>query len=351
MEDSTYINNEKDLEEKKQFLKEEIINKGFNPNDFLNLCLSKKENGDDLINWSFEELKICVKEFQEQIQKQNEINNGKKDTSLKDFLFKNLPKNNNNNYNNNVNYLQSSQINQKINENIQNVNIGYQNDNYNDNTNKIYKKEIQCKILEKSELNSKQITVQIQNPKEVNTSLISSSYTSYEVYTKELNWLVTRRYSDFDWLRNTLRKLFPRHYIPPIPGKKMGARRFDKDFIEKRMKFLQKFMDEIISVETFKASEAVVVFLKMTDREQFDRKIKEMNSLICSDYIQDIKTLSGKALVIDNESNEKYYTNINNYFRLQIHIYNRLNFNLKGYYRNINCACRCLEEAGNDKNI
>ena len=73
-----------------------------------------------------------------------------------------------------------------------------------------------------------------------------------------------------------------------------------------------------------------------------------MNSLIISDYIQDIKTLSGKALVIDNESNEKYYTNINNYFRLQIHIYNRLNFNLKGYYRNINCACRCLEEVQKD---
>ena len=345
MECSTDNNGENDLEEKKNFLTEEIINKGFNANDFLNFCLSKKENGDDLIYWTFEELKMCVKEFQLQVQNQNESNNQKKGTSLKDFLFTSTPNNNNNN---NVNYLQLSQINQKINENIQNVNIGYQGDNYNENNNKIYKKEIHCKILEKSELNSKKITVKIHNPKQINASLISSSFTVYEVYTKEMNWVVNRRYSDFDWLRNTLRKLFPRHVIPPIPGKKMGARRFDQDFIEKRMKFLQKFIDDVISIETFKASECLLAFLRMADREQFDRKIKEMNSLICSNYIQDIKTLSGKIVVVDDENNEKYYTNINNYFKLQIHIYNRLNYNLKCYYRNINIACRNLEEVQKD---
>ena len=39
---------------------------------------------------------------------------------MKSFLFTNLPQNNNNN-NNQKDYLQSSQINQRINENIQNV--------------------------------------------------------------------------------------------------------------------------------------------------------------------------------------------------------------------------------------
>ena len=298
-----------DLKQKKQYLTEEIINKGYNPNDFINLCQSKKENGDDLENWTFEELRQCVEEFQNQHQKNNENNHKKVETSMKDFLFTNSS-NKNNNYNN-PNYLQSSQINQRINENIQNVNIGSNSVNYNEYNNnsnynpKIYKKEINCKILDKTELNSKKINVKIKNPKQI-TSLISPSYTVYEVYTKEFGWLVNRRYSDFDWLRNTLRKIFPRYVVPPLPSKKMGARRFDQDFIEKRMKFLQKFIDEVVEVETFKASEALIAFLKMTDREQFDRKIKEMNSLICSNYIQDIKTLSGKLTVVDNENYEKY---------------------------------------------
>ena len=345
-------NNEEKLEIKKQFLTEQIINLGYNTNDFLNFCLNKKENGDDLSNWEIEELKQCVKDFQYEIQKQKEKQNEtnqKASTSMKNFLFANISQNNNIKNNQNQNFLQSSQINQRINENIQNVNIGSQPDNYNNYSGpKIYKKEIKCKILEKSELNSKKITVKIQNPKQMNTSLLSSSYTAYEVFTKEMNWYVSRRYSDFDWLRNTLKKLFPRHLVPPLPGKKMGSRRFDQDFIEKRMKFLQKFIDDVINVETFKACEAVVSFLSMTDREQFDRKVKEMNSFIGYNYIEDLKTLSGKIIAIDDESNEKYYTNINNYFRLQIQIYNRLNYNLKCYYRNINYACRNLEEVQKD---
>ena len=62
----------------------------------------------------------------------------------------------------------------------------------------------------------------------------------------------------------------------------------------------------------------------------------------------DIKTLSGKIMVIDDENNEKYYTNISNYFKLQIQIFNRLNYNLKSYYRNINAACKNLEEVQKD---
>ncbi len=352
------IDNDNEVEIKKQYLTEEILNKGYNTNEFLNFCLNKKENGDDLAFWEIGELKECVKEFQMQVKKQKENVEKKTTTSMKSFLFSNKSINNNPNINfngdnisNKENYLQSSQINQRINESIQNVNIGSNSDNYYNECNnniRIYKKEINCKILEKSELNSKKITIKIQNPKQINASILSSAYTTYEVYCPEMKWLVNRRYSDFDWLRNTLKKFFPRHLIPPLPGKKIGARRFDQDFIEKRMKFLQKFLNEVMNVETFKASEALVSFLKMTDREQFDRKIKEMNSLIYSNYIQDIKTLSGKIMVIDDENNEKYYTNINNYFRLQIQIYNRLNYNLKCYYRNINYACRNLEEVQKD---
>ena len=68
-------NEENEIEIKKQFLTEQIINQGYNTNDFLNFCLNKKENGDDLSNWEIEELKQCVKDFQYEIQKQKEKQN------------------------------------------------------------------------------------------------------------------------------------------------------------------------------------------------------------------------------------------------------------------------------------
>ena len=350
--DNNQINQEENLEQKKQYLTTEIINKNYNVNDFINYCQKKKENGDDLINWTLEELKQCVSDFQVEQQKKNNSETKNK-SSMKNFLFSNNNAENNNNINNNninsQNYIQS------INENIQSTNFETQNNLYSKNNNAQtpnpdggYKKEIQCKILEKTELNSKKINVEIKNPKTMTTSILSSSYTIYEIHTKEMNWTVYRRYSDFDWLRTILRKLFPRHLIPPLPGKKMGNRRFDVDFIEKRMKFLQKFLNDVVSVESFKACEALVAFLKFNDRVQFDGKIKEMNSIVNTGYIQDMKTLSGKCHVMVYEDNEKFYTNIHNYFKLQIQLYNRLNYNMKSYYRNIISACKNLESIETD---
>ena len=344
---SKETNPENDLEQKKQYLAIEILEKNYNPNEFISFCLKKKENGDDLFNWSMEELKQCVSEFQ--LEKQNNVTQHKK-SSMKNFLFSTNSNDSNNiniNNENTPNYLQS------INENIQTSNFGSQNDYYTQNNNStntplIYKKEIQCKVLEKSELNNKKINIEVKNPKTMNNTILSSSYTLYEIDTEEMNWVVYRRYSDFDWLRSTLRKFYPRHLIPPLPGKKMGTRRFDSDFIEKRMKFLKKFLDDVISVESFKACDALVAFLKFNDREQFERKIKEMNAIVTTGYIQDMKTLSGKVHVFVDQDNEKYYTNIHNYFKLQIQLYNRLNYNLKNYYRNIISASKNLDDIQND---
>ena len=355
MESSSIDSNKKDdLEQKKQYLTSEIINKNYNSSDFINFCVKKKENGDDLLNWTFEELKQCVSEFQKQ-QKDNNSNNIQLNkSSMKNFLFSN----NNNNIKNNINNLNNQNYIQSINENIQKSNFGSQNDFYsqynssnntnNTSTQQVYKKEIPCKVLEKTELSSKKVHVEIKNPKTMTASILSSSYTLYEINTKELDWIVYRRYSDFEWLRAMLRKYYPRHLVPPLPGKKMGNRRFDLDFIEKRMKFLQKFMNDVISVESFKACEALIAFLKFNDREQFDRKIKELNAITTTGYIQDMKTLSGKIYVFDDPENEKYYTNIHNYFKLQIQIYNRLNYNMKNYYRNISSACKNLDDIQND---
>ena len=239
--------------------------------------------------------------------------------------------------------LNSEKMQQKINTDIQNVNLELTNQSP-------PKKEFEiiCKRSEKTVLNDKEIKVVIQNPKNSEKSLLTSQYTIYEVCTESMHWLVHRRYSDFDWLRNILSKFFPRILIPPLPGKKMGNRRFEQDFIEKRMKFLQIFMDKVIQNETLKSSEALYAFLSFGDRVQFDRKIKELNSIVPSQYCEDLKTLSGKLTVLYDDFNENYYVNINNYFKLQYQVYTRLNYNMRSFYKNITMACMNLEEVQKD---
>ena len=136
--------------------------------------------------------------------------------------------------------------------------------------------------------------------------------------------------------------------IPPLPGKKVGNRRLEQDFIEKRMKFLQIFIDKIMKNETLKSSEALYAFLSFGDRVQFERKIKELNSIVPSQYCEDLKTLSGKLTVLYDDFNENYYINLNNYFKLQYQVYTRLNYNFRSFYKNMTVACMNLEEVHKD---
>jgi hypothetical protein len=87
-------------------------------------------------------------------------------------------------------------------------------------------------------------------------------------------------------IRNVLVKFSTGHVVPPIPNKKSGGRRFEKDFIEKRMKFLQKFMSAIIENEIYKASEPLIAFLSMTDHNQFEAKMKELTSFQSSPLLK-----------------------------------------------------------------
>ena len=358
------------LDMKKSLLTEEIINKGFNGADFLQFCINKRENGDDMNNWTLEELKSCVSDFQNEILNANKPEQKPISTSLGSFLLQNSQNNNiNNNYinNNNINnnYINNNNMNNNnyvnnymnnyMNTNIPvttQINQNIQNINFND-VPKQYRQEINCKILEKTELTYKHIIITIQNPLYSDRSILSTSFTTYEIVTKIFEnenskncnkWIVRRRYSDFDWLRNVLCKIFPRSFVPPLPGKKTGNRRFETDFIEKRMKFLQKFLDNIILNEFFKSSDALIAFLQYDDRNKFELKMKELNNYNPSNFVDDMKTLTGKLKVIDDDENEKYFTNIKNYFKLEIIIYSRLNYYLKNFYLAINNACKNLDD-------
>lgn len=297
---------------KKEIIKAEIIDKNYDKDKFIEFCLSQKENGDDLSNWSLLELNDIISQFIKTQHTEETQNTEKKGPEVqKEEIEKVL----------------TAESQSQIQEN---------------------EIEITCKKLEKSPINDKDIKVEIRNPKTNDKTFLQSAYVTYEVVTEAMQWLVRRRYSDFEWLRTILVKCYPRLVVPPLPGKKIGGRRFEDDFIKKRMAFLQKFIDIVLSIEEFKACEGLIAFLSMIDRGQFDAKMKELTTFTPSTYVQDMKTLSGKITVTYNESHEKYYNNISTYFRLQNQLFERLNYNLKNYYTNASEACLNLVEVQKD---
>ena len=209
---------DQDIEMKQNLIKSTIIDKNYDKNAFFNYCMSKKgEGGDDLANWTMEELNSTINEFCEE---QNKI-------LLNNQMIEEQ-------------YKRQREMAQNIQLNMGEINQNYQNQ-HSQKPQNLSSIEFNCNILPKSNLNGKQIKVNIQNPKPVETGFFSSNYIVYEIETTiiqdKIRWLVYRRYSDFINLRAALQSQFPNNLIPPLPGKKLGGRRFELDFVTKRMHF------------------------------------------------------------------------------------------------------------------
>ena len=303
------MESEESFREKQMLLQKEIIDKNYDKTSFINYCLSKKENGDDLNNWTIEELTEVVKEFSKN-QEENQPKNQQQTTN-------------------------EEEINQ---ENVEKM------EKFNAEEHKNFKeKVITCRKLEKTQLNNNDITITVKNPKEVEGGVFGKNYVVYEVQTEPFGWVVERRYNDFDWLRKLLAKYFPSYNVPPLPDKKMGNKRFEQKFILKRMKFLNLFINNVVKSETFKASEILLSFLSYEDRSKFDSKFKEYTSKTPSSYVEEYRTLEGKLTISLDEGNEKYFTNIEKYFRLQGQILDKVNYNLKVFHHNMTIVCEQLK--------
>jgi hypothetical protein len=198
--------------------------------------------------------------------------------------------------------------------------------------------------LEKTELNDKNVTVEVKNPVEKSGGLFTKAFILYDVTTSPMNWTVQRRFSDFDALRQILVKYYPSYHVPPMPAKKITNRRFEIDFIMKRMKFLNLFINNVLKREEFKASEILIAFLSYTDRGKFEAKFREYQTQVPSSYVEDYKNLEGKVTISHDEGNEKYYTNISKYFRLQRQIFQKLGHGLKQFYNSLSSACESLQD-------
>ena len=305
-------NNE--IKRKQDLIQREIIEKNHDKSDFIKFCLTKKENGDDLNNWTLGELTIVVCQY---LAKQGK--SGPKQENEKNENSK----------------IENDELKKENIENLEKFNIEEEKN--------FKEKIIDCRKLEETQLNSKKLIINIRNPKEVDGGVFGKNYILYEVLTNPFGWVVHRRYSDFDWLRKLISKQFPSFYIPPLPNKKLGNRNFDQDFIEKRMKLLNLFINNLVQNETFKASDLLMAFLSYEDRAKFESKFKEYATTQTSSYVEEYKTLDGKAVLSFDEGNEKYFNNINKYFRLQGQIFDRLNFSLKIFFNNMKTVAESLQ--------
>jgi sorting nexin-7/30/sorting nexin-8 len=205
-------------------------------------------------------------------------------------------------------------------------------------------------------MNNIEVKAIISNPRKVSDSILKNSYLIYDITTQKLNWFVNRRYSDFIWLREILTSLFPSVLIPQLPKKKIGNRRFEDDFVEKRLKGLQNFLDEILKNEILKTAEPLKTFLSLTERGFFEQQMKVLTPKnIIIDSILGIKSFDGKIQVanLENEqvnNSKTYFAAVENFFNVQEAEIKNIKYNLNEYNLHMVEVCKHLEQMENGFN-
>ena len=389
-----------DTEEQKQnYLRENILDKGYEAEDFVTYLTSKKgDEGTNLGNWSLEELKSVVQEYisnnplnnkQEAENNINQANNtipnnlvqnpiltqninninnlNNIDTNvppgLNPYQYPNILLNNgmmnNNMINiNNINNmnLDPNLLNSNLTNNINSGNVflpkdendnlinsqGEQTDIYGiTNTETIY-----CLFSEKNELaKHDNVKIEIALGEKKPGTFFSKAYQTYIITVPKLNLKVSRRYSDFEWLRQILVYIFSSSVIPPIPKKnKLGGDRFNEEFLEKRTRTLEKFLNLLLEDPNIKSSQLFYEFLSIEELNKFYDMKKHYNHYKLPQTLKEYKTLNGQLDIKVDDSREIFYQNIKDQTEINQELLSKLNKQFKLLNNEMNMVVLRLEE-------
>ena len=353
-------------EAKQNYLRENILDKGYDAEDFASFLKSKKgELGVKLGLWTLSELKLAVQEYilknplNNKMQGNNNFQNIFQNPLFQNINIPNMPPGmnfpnmnilfNNGLMNNNIN-IDPNLINNLQNMNLNNINNENNFFNAQGEPIDIYgitqNETLVCLISDKNALsNYDNVKIEIALGEKKTGSLFSKSYQTYEISVPLLNLKVIRRYSDFEWLRQTLVSMFTSSVIPPIPKKnKIGGDRFKEQFLEKRTRTLEKFLNLLLQDPNIKSSKILYDFISIEQDNQFNDAKKSYNNYKPPQQLKDYQTVTGKIDIKVDEGNEIYYQNIKNQTELNQELLSKLNKQLKLLNNEMNMVVTRLAE-------
>ena len=285
--------NNEDVEKKLKYLRNNIIEEGYDANEFANYLFQLRgEKGFQLENWSKSDLIKVVHDLKQQ----------------KSTMKYNEEKNKNIENGNNLNNRNSSKE-KNFQDNKKSIII----DKTINKKNELGTDYIKCQKWEITDISrNNNIEIIISNPLFKEGGLFGKSNLTFLVETKPLNLEVRRRVRDFKWLHDTLMKAYINCIIPPFSYRNLQIE--IKELTNKRMNLAQRFMTKLINHPLLRNSQIFYDFISIKDEEIFF-KTKDENSNKLSTpsktKIEEIKTNNGYINVSITNEKQLYADNIN----------------------------------------
>ena len=366
---------EEEQEIKQSYLRKEILEKNYDANSFLEFLITKKgEIASDINNWSIEELKTVVTEFK------NNQNESQKENISSNLILEDLPPAENQilKINSIITPLSNKDTNKFKNNEPEDIHNALYNENGNrdwlfmnkeenerfsryslsnfNNNSYLNMEEIDCLEPDHSpfeEIDKIKIIVGPPKKEYESTGLkgffIKSIYYSFlleNIPNKKEK--IKRRYTDFEWLRKTLFRLFPGNYIPPLPAKTLNINKPEK--VEKYQKYIQYFIDGIMEDKLFKNSSIIYLFFTTENERDLISLMEKYDKVEKPKCLSYFYSREGNMILDENilkKEKKKELIDIKFDISKNSKILGELNISLKSLNKEMQQVCDRMTEISN----
>ncbi|CAK91374.1 unnamed protein product (macronuclear) [Paramecium tetraurelia] len=288
------------------FIENTIQAEGYNKTEFLQYLNSKKINGDQIELWNMDEMLIAREEFLAWKQQNESTQHPQQPLTQYANIHQNPT----------IDVVQRSKVYSGQQIQINQNSFLYKNPN---------------------------IEVKIDNYQEQPGSLFSKSYIIYKITLNPHNYVIERRYSQFEKLREYLLSNYPDFYVPPIPEKMAsGSKNHIADY---RSLALEKFMNTII--RQFWFDELVDTFFSCQNESDLQNKLKQQKQKQREYNISNLTSLDGKIECKISSQMESFFAYQSKMFSKDMEYNNnirQISQNIAGLYKQLSQEYKSLAD-------
>lgn len=223
---------------KQAYLIKNVIEEGYEPDAFTDFLHQERQGGENIDNWTIEELETMVVLFKKTIANHSEKE--KLESKLEEIELSNA-------------------------------------EEY------IYAKRMKTAKKKKTVLTETQPYILIDGIEIKDGGLFSGKYIYFTIYIPELEIKVRRTDVDFKWLYEYMSKEFPFTPLPPL----MIAhdKNFEQTAIGFTKRYYEKFLNECVKHPDLKSSLALEIFLVAQTKEEMNMRCKDIQTFFSKNLI------------------------------------------------------------------
>ena len=284
---------EEELKKKKELFQQEILNKQYNVDEFTEYIKQNTGMGEiNFSNWSLEDMRNIIKNFQDLKEVPENENTEKKEKTLEQMGYKD-----------------GEAISTKKANNVKLKNLnqdtfitGFEKENGIFTTNYLFK---------------------------------------IEIYN--FNTIVKRNFNDFVWLKKTLEKFYPNTFIPPLP-KMPFFKSYTDDFINKKMRYLNKFLTSLSHNILISSTNIFYEFLTL---EKIDKLKEDCAATEAPSSYKKMFTINGVLDISTGKNKDDLAEKIFYSIKKQDNCFKNLNLSLKELINEFDIISKKMKNVSN----